>query len=116
MGAVTQLSQHLVSRGLHSVKIIGPESSNADSVNLAMVKACGAVRACWLALDAIASHSYGMAATESWANATEEGGQRKGYWVTESGAFVRQLRRPNSIPRAASWQVSRRNHGVQVPQ
>lgn len=88
VGAVTQLSQHLVSRGLHSVKIIGPESSNADSVNLAMVKACGADRACWSALDSIASHSYGMAATESWANATAEAGQpAKGYWVTESGAF-----------------------------
>ena len=40
--------------------------------------------ACWAALDSIGSHSYGMAASDAWANATD---MIKGYWVTEVGAF-----------------------------
>jgi len=42
------------------VKIIGPESSNADSHGLAAAKACADDPVCWAALDSIASHSYGM--------------------------------------------------------
>ena len=97
--AVTLLSANLKALGLGAVKIIGPESSNADLINLAMVKACAADTACWSALDSIASHSYGEAATESWANATvsNAGGERKGYWMTEAGAFA-SLDTPTSFP------------------
>lgn len=49
-----------------TVKIIGPESSNADSHGFAEVMACRADYECWSALDSIASHSYGMAANEQW--------------------------------------------------
>lgn len=83
--AVTALSQNLQALGLEHVKIIGPESSNADAHGLAAVKACAGDAACWAALDSIASHSYGMAANKAWANATE---MSKGYWVTEVGAFA----------------------------
>ena len=96
------MAKHLAAAGLEAqVKIIGPESSNADSHGLALVMACQNEPICWASLDAIASHSYSMAAIESWANATNSSTQptaadgtmdaastgRKGYWMTESGSF-----------------------------
>lgn len=87
VGAVKLLSQALRTEGIdaRSIKIVGPESSNADSHGFAQVMACHADHECWSALDSIASHSYGMAANEQWANASSR--LDKGYWVTESGAW-----------------------------
>lgn len=65
--AVTALTAGLATAGMHRVKIIAPESSNADNHALAEVHACQADTACWAALDGIATHSYGMAATEAFA-------------------------------------------------
>jgi hypothetical protein len=87
VSAVVLLRQALIAAGVGEVQIIGPESSNADGTGLAGVKACQQDRACWAGLDSIASHSYGMAANAAWANATAAGGVRKGYWMTEAGAF-----------------------------
>ena len=80
VGAVKQLSQALAAEGIApgSVKIIGPESSNADSHGFAEVMACRADPGCWPALDAVASHSYGMAANEQWENATRPGLRNQG--------------------------------------
>lgn len=92
--AVTLLTAALAAEGIHGVKVVGPESSNADGHGLAAVEACRADPACWAGLGALASHSYGMAANEEWANATTNG---KGYWMTEAGAWA-TLNTPEPFP------------------
>jgi O-glycosyl hydrolase len=91
--AVTVLAKGLKSVAIDNVQILGPEHSNADSHGLALVEACKSDHRCWSALGSIASHSYGMAANDQWANATAG----KGYWVTEAGAW-NTLNSPRPFP------------------
>jgi hypothetical protein len=120
VAAVKLLSRTLSSEGVEpsSIKIIGPESASADSHGFAQVMACHADHECWSALDSIASHSYGMAANEQWANASLS--LDKGYWVTESGAWGTESS-PTLFPgNAGRWQgvalacrfLNDLNHGV----
>jgi hypothetical protein len=107
--AVNELAKGLRTSpaAISNVQIIGPESANADGHGLALVKACESDQECWSALGSIASHSYGMAADDKWANATESKGYSnysKGYWVTEVGA-LRTLNNATPFPgNDGKWQ------------
>ena len=118
VGAVKLLSQALTAEGIASgsIKIIGPESSNADAHSFAEVMACRADPDCWSALNSIASHSYAMAANAQWASV----GVDKGYWMTESGAYG-TVNTPSLFPaNNGRWQgvllacrfLNDLNHGV----
>lgn len=120
VNAVKLLSRALTSEGVDpsSIKIIGPESANADSHGFAQVMACHGDHECWSALNSIASHSYSMAANEQWANASLT--LDKGYWMTESGAWGTEAT-PTMFPgNAGRWQgvalacrfLNDLNHGV----
>lgn len=85
MGAVVKaLRRALDARGLRAVKIIGPENANVDGVFYDVLDRLKADPAAWAALDGIASHSYGMAATDD--AAKRIAGTSKSYWMTEASA------------------------------
>ncbi len=87
MAALTKaLRLALDARGLRTVKIIAPESANVDGVfydSLARLKGDATA---WNALSGIASHSYGMAATDEAAKTIVDANGRntKEYWMTEA--------------------------------
>ncbi len=83
---VKTLRQALDDRHLSTVRIIAPESANVDSTFFGVVDRLRADPAAWSALAAVASHSYGMAATPDAARRVEDpgGGNSKDYWMTEA--------------------------------
>ncbi len=85
---ILALREALDARGLKQVQIIGPESANVDGGFYDTLDRIKANAGAWKALDGLASHSYGMAATEDAAkrNEGERGQNLKSYWMTESSA------------------------------
>lgn len=84
---VVALRRELDRRGLRSVRIIAPEAANVDSTFHDAAAALAADPAAWSALDGLASHSYGMAATEDAARRVAGPGgigNAKSYWMTEA--------------------------------
>ena len=85
MGAVVKaLRRALDARGLGAVQIIGPENANADGALYDTLDRLRADPTAWQALAGIASHSYGMAATEDAAKRIAD--THKSYWMTEASA------------------------------
>jgi hypothetical protein len=68
---------------LTSVKLIGPETSNADGYSADILEAIRQDEVAWKSLDGIATHSYNMAANNQIATIAQSTG--KAYWMTESG-------------------------------
>jgi hypothetical protein len=68
---------------LTSVKIIAPETSNADDYSAAMLEDMRRDEASWQRLDGISTHSYDMAANHQIGAIAQSSG--KAYWITESG-------------------------------
>lgn len=96
--AVKALRRELDARGLESVKIIAPETSNVDGTAYQMVDALRADPTAWRAMAGIAAHSYHMAATETMAKKIESeepdrsplGTNSKEYWQTETSTPGRE--------------------------
>lgn len=82
--AVKQLRRSLNDRQLNSVKIIAPESANADGYAESLIDDLKQDPEAWNAIDGIATHSYNMAATPAIADRVRNTG--KTYWQTEAGA------------------------------
>lgn len=85
---IKALRAALDARGLKQVQIIGPEAANVDGIFYDTLDRIKADAEAWKALDGIASHSYGMAATDEAAKriAGAGGENLKPYWQTESSA------------------------------
>jgi hypothetical protein len=81
---VRLLRDELDARGLQDVAIIAPEWATPDRKALRVIASIRADPAAWAALRGIATHSYNMAATPSFAAAIA--GTDKQYWMTEASA------------------------------
>ena len=116
MAALTKmLRAALDARGLQSVKIVAPESANVDGTMYEALANLKNDAAAWQALGGIASHSYGMAATEEAAKtiAATNGRNAKEYWMTEASDNGAEV--PGDALRAASLAsrfLSDMNHRV----
>ena len=100
---VVALRRELDRRGLRSVRIVAPEAANVDATFHEAAAALAANPDAWAALDGLASHSYGMAATEEAARrvAAPSGvGNAKSYWMTEASDNGAEV--PGDATRAAS--------------
>ena len=99
---VKALRRELDQRDLGQVRIIAPEMANVDATFHAAAATIEADPAAWAALSGLASHSYGMAATEAAAERVEApgGGNRKDYWMTEASDNGPEA--PGDAHRAAS--------------
>ncbi|MGI0490891.1 glycosyl hydrolase [Alkalinema pantanalense CENA528] len=82
--AVKQLRRSLDQRKLNAVKIIAPESSNADGYAERLIDDLKQDPDAWNAIEGIATHSYNMAATPAMVDRVRNTG--KTYWQTEAGA------------------------------
>ncbi len=105
--SVLHLRKRLDSLNLRNVNIIAPESASADGNGLEQVKALKANNQAWDSIQGIASHSYNMAATMSWAAQVE--GTNKEYWQTEAGAVFDNY---SSSVTSASRLLNDLNHHV----
>lgn len=85
---IKALRAALDERGLRDVAVIAPESANSDGIFYDTLDRIKADAQAWQALEGIASHSYGMAATDEAAKriAGAQGQNLKSYWQTESSA------------------------------
>ncbi len=103
LASVTKaLRSALDARGLRMVKIVAPESANVDGVFYDALARLKSDTVAWNDLSGIASHSYGMAATEEAAKtiAGTDGRNTKEYWMTEASDNGAEV--PDDAIRAAS--------------
>ena len=108
---VKLLRSALDSRGLHTVKIIAPESVGCNAPTLAQVESLKADDEAWKALDGIGWHDYDGGFSKQWADSIAGSGKKS--WMTEF--CVGGPEEPGDFFRAAaeaSAFLSDANHGV----
>lgn len=81
------LRRELDARGLGDVTTIGPEFASADEIAVAWFDTIAADPAALVAVDALGTHSYNMAANRELAERVLSHGLE--YWMTEAGGGVR---------------------------